>query len=146
MDDRKCANCIHLEVCAICKPWPFDCGCDQYLELVRKPITEKGQTMRAIDADKLPVQKIYHVDEAGYGATFYMVDVEDIKAAPTITYADLVPHGRWVGKYSSLGQCVYYRCSECGESEPRQGTTRAQAPYCANCGAKMDGGKDNERA
>lgn len=50
--------------------------------------------MRAVDADKLPVQKIYHVDEAGFGATYYMVDVEDIKAAPTITYADLVLHGR----------------------------------------------------
>ena len=35
MADRKCANCIHLEVCAICKPRPFDQGCDNYLELVR---------------------------------------------------------------------------------------------------------------
>lgn len=40
--------------------------------------------MRPVDADKLPVQKVYSVDEAGFGATYYMVDYEDIKSAPTI--------------------------------------------------------------
>ena len=44
--------------------------------------------MRAIDADKLPVHKAYCVDEAGFGATFYVVDKEDIDKAPTI---DVVP-------------------------------------------------------
>lgn len=51
MADRKCVNCIHLEVCAICKPWPFDQGCDNYLELVRckdcrfSIIAEDGRTL-----------------------------------------------------------------------------------------------------
>ena len=44
--------------------------------------------MRLIDADALPVHKAYCVDEAGFGATFYVVDKEDIDKALTI---DAVP-------------------------------------------------------
>lgn len=44
--------------------------------------------MKVIDADKLPVHKAYCVDEAGFGANFYVVDKEDIDNAPTI---DAVP-------------------------------------------------------
>ena len=40
--------------------------------------------MRLIDADALPVQKAYIVDEAGWGANFYVVDMRDIDEAPTI--------------------------------------------------------------
>ena len=40
--------------------------------------------MRLIDADALPVHKAYCVDEAGWGANFYVVDKSDIDAAPTI--------------------------------------------------------------
>lgn len=47
--------------------------------------------MRAIDADELPIHKAYCVDEAGFGATFYVVDKEDIDKAPTI---DAVPVAR----------------------------------------------------
>lgn len=52
--------------------------------------------------------------------------------------ATVQKHGCWVGHYSSIGNCFYYHCSECGESEPRQGTTRKKAPYCPECGAIMD--------
>lgn len=89
--------------------------------------------MKLIDADKLPVQKIYHVDEAGYGATFYMVDIEDIKAAPRITYTDIVPHGRWIMHDDELGlscECSVCHIETCGDS-----------PYCPNCGARMIGEK-----
>lgn len=44
--------------------------------------------MRLIDADMLPVHKAYCVDEAGWGANFYVVDKSDIDNAPTI---DAVP-------------------------------------------------------
>ena len=43
---------------------------------------------RMIDADALPVHKAYCVDEAGWGANFYVVDKSDIDKAPTI---DAVP-------------------------------------------------------
>ena len=46
--------------------------------------------MRAIDADKLPVHKAYCVDEAGFGANFYVVDKEDIDRAPTIDAVTVV--------------------------------------------------------
>ena len=51
--------------------------------------------MRLIDADALPIQKAYIVDEAGFGATFYVVDVENIDCSPTIDAVPVV-HGRWV--------------------------------------------------
>ena len=101
--------------------------------------------MRNVDADKLPVQKIYHVDEAGYGATFYMVDVEDIKAAPTITYEDLVPHAKWkIGKKEKLyfdwemnGWYDYPKvCSKCRYDATEYGA--GVGKFCPNCGAKMD--------
>jgi hypothetical protein len=44
--------------------------------------------MRPIDADALPVHKAYCVDEAGWGANFYVVDKSDIDNAPAI---DAVP-------------------------------------------------------
>ena len=44
--------------------------------------------MRLIDADALPVHKAYCVDEAGWGANFYVVGKSDIDNAPTI---DAVP-------------------------------------------------------
>ena len=44
--------------------------------------------MRLIDADTLPVHKAYCVDEAGWGANFYVVDKSDIDNALTI---DAVP-------------------------------------------------------
>ena len=44
--------------------------------------------MRLIDANALPVHKAYCVDEAGWGANFYVVDKSDIDKAPTI---DAVP-------------------------------------------------------
>lgn len=90
--------------------------------------------MRPIDADKLPVHKIYHVDEAGYGATFYIVDIEDVKAAPRIAYADIVPHGKWENFYYDESEDEFVRdCSICGKSHTRL------SPYCPNCGARMNG-------
>lgn len=43
---------------------------------------------RLIDADALPIHKAYCVDEAGWGANFYVADKSDIDNAPTI---DAVP-------------------------------------------------------
>ena len=55
---------------------------------------------RLIDANALPVHKAYCVDEAGWGANFYVVDKEDIDNAPTI---DAVP---------------VVRCKECKHYKP----------------------------
>ena len=59
--------------------------------------------MRLVNADTLPVHKAYCVDEAGWGANFYVVDKSDIDNAPTI---DAVPVVR-------CEDCEYYEAGEC---------------------------------
>lgn len=86
--------------------------------------------MRLINIDKLPVKKLYAADETGTEIVVYAVDVNDIKAAPTI---DAVPvrHGRWIINCDGY----YPYCSEC-KVEPDRGK---MTPYCPICGARMDG-------
>lgn len=68
-----------------------------------------------------------------------------IDCAPT---ADVVPvvHGRWddSGRYTFPSGATAVRCTNCGcaltESEYRLNNWN----YCPVCGAKMDGGADND--
>lgn len=64
--------------------------------------------------------------------------VATVLNAPT---ADVVPvvHGRWISFLDGdhIMPERYYRCSRCGRVESRR------QPYC-HCGAKMDGGADND--
>ena len=46
---------------------------------------------RLIDADKLPIAKEYCIDEAGFGASFYVVHKSDIDKAPTIEQPAWIP-------------------------------------------------------
>ena len=83
--------------------------------------------MRLIDADALPRY-------TGYALSAVEI-ARAVENAPTI---DAVPvrHGewQWISAYS------FYRCSECYEIAERR------TPYCPNCGAKMNGGKDDEHS
>lgn len=66
-----------------------------------------------------------------------------MEQTPTITYADLVPHGRWEVKVFSLTSCKKVVCSECGYSEqkgPAWEPSWGMPNYCPSCGARMDGG------
>lgn len=68
----------------------------------------------------------------------YVVFVRDIEAIPAADVVDARP-GRWV--YKPLWQgadAKYVECSEC--HKPAWWAT----DYCPNCGAKMDGGADDE--
>lgn len=67
-------------------------------------------------------------------------EIYDVLAkAPTLTYADLVPHGRWEVR----GQDLF--CTNCGgESGYNAFGASAFSDFCPNCGAKMDGGNENE--
>jgi len=94
--------------------------------------------MRAIDADKLV--KWLKIFVGSYTDNYARGYVDGIKRAiagatelaeTSITYADLVPHGRWKRRGRNLGEC-----SECGE------VVAARHRYCPNCGAKMDGGNE----
>ena len=59
-----------------------------------------------------------------------VLDSEVIDAAPVV-------HGWWIHDINNL-----YGCSECGERETMP--HKKLKNYCHNCGAKMDGRKDNE--
>ncbi|WP_195543672.1 hypothetical protein [Massiliimalia timonensis] len=67
-----------------------------------------------------------------------------IMELPTINPDDLVKHGEW--EDYGVGVC----CSNCGVSLFHQDTNNnwgiepSGFEYCPYCGAKMDGGKENE--
>ena len=87
--------------------------------------------MRLIDADAL-------IEEALTEGAYGYVDAFQIANAPTIDAA-LVRHGRWeCGK----------PCPVCGEDRFKGLDADIWAdwepPYCPNCGAKMNGGQNNE--
>ena len=56
---------------------------------------------RLIDANTLPVCKEYCVDEAGYGASFYVVHKSDIDKAQTVDAIELTPG------YKPGDVCIY---------------------------------------
>ena len=73
-------------------------------------------------------------------------DYEVVQMAPAVD-AEPMRHGRWerimefnCNTYESE---IEEKCSLCGRFVQRYGT-QPQDNYCPNCGAKMDGGADNE--
>ena len=66
-----------------------------------------------------------------------------MERTPTITYADLVPHGRWIdtGFENSTGNI--YICSACNKTnnpnkkDVEDGRAKEKPDFCPNCGAKM---------
>lgn len=88
--------------------------------------------MRLIDADV--ASRWMEQNEA------YM-DAEILRAIPTVDAVPVV-HGRW--EQDADGD---WYCTNCGEAVAicDSGKNRTyRKPYCPNCGAKMDGGADNE--
>ena len=70
-----------------------------------------------------------------------------VKNAPTINPDDLVKHGEWeeVRKENIWGDFVpVFKCSACRKYKIRTIGIIRKSNYCPNCGAKMDGGKENE--
>jgi hypothetical protein len=66
--------------------------------------------------------------------------VADDKAIIDAIGADVQPirHGRWVECCNELDK----KCSCCDEVH---GTIYEREPFCPNCGARMDGGADDDR-
>lgn len=63
-----------------------------------------------------------------------------IKNRPAVDVAPIV-HGRWIEK-SAHARKIYFECSHCGAQENKH--TAIKGYYCWRCGAKMDGGVDND--
>lgn len=90
---------------------------------------------------KALLEKAWEADtQCGY---VQVVDVGDIEDAPVVDAAPVV-HGRW-GEYESfpltpsLNGCP---CSVCKTHFSPSSIIIMK--YCPNCGAKMDGGDDND--
>lgn len=64
--------------------------------------------------------------------------VECILAEPAADVAPVV-HGRWVTHYRSGTPAAEGYVSTCCDM-----WNKRKSPYCPNCGAKMDGGGDDE--
>lgn len=83
---------------------------------------------------------IVNVYTAEQRRTDFEEALEAIEAVPT---ADVEPvrHGKWIEKHKkAFGRVreVSYDCSYCGNH------VYCKYNYCYNCGAKMDGGNENE--
>ncbi len=90
---------------------------------------------RLIEADALKERAI-RVSTVKEHCYMKAVGTREIDKAPTVDAVEVL-HGRWIGK-PLAGYCDV-RCSICrtvfsGNS--------GKWNYCPNCGAKMDGGKD----
>ena len=70
----------------------------------------------------------------------YGISLTAINAIPAADVVE-VKHGRWI--YNNMGG---WKCSECNNQAPFwcMASTQNLSDYCPNCGAKMDGGEDDE--
>ena len=82
---------------------------------------------------KALIEKAWEADtQCGY---VQVVDVGDIEDAPAVDAAPVV-HGEWIELHEENGHEVG-TCSHCLH-------VRIVDNYCPNCGAKMNGGNDND--
>lgn len=97
--------------------------------------------MRLINADALPVNTVYCVDDAGFGAKFdvvYKEDIDKARAIELVLLREPEPEQEGVWIYAPSGvvlggtDATYdYKCSLCGEYSVEG------SKYCPNCGKKM---------
>lgn len=76
-----------------------------------------------------------------------VVDVRDIEDAPAADVV-LVRYGRWIRYEDTQEHTVKYICPYCFDytafrEDPGYYTVRGNYIYCRKCGAKMDGGNED---
>lgn len=76
--------------------------------------------------------------ESGIYADAYNDLAEDFYRIPTADVAPVV-HGKWIEKTFLMGTSNF--CSLCG---CHYGMPHEKYNFCPNCGARMDGGAENE--
>ena len=104
--------------------------------------------MRPIDANVV-VKELLEIRSGlkeGFSKRFQQETIRKalrvVEEAPTLTYEDLVPHGRWVpleydGYADGFPVWDLWECSVC--QEEHEGDEDTLTPFCPNCGAKLDG-------
>lgn len=90
---------------------------------------------------KALLEKAWEADtQCGY---VQVVDVGDIEDAPAVDAAPVV-HGRW-GEYESFPLTPSLNGCPCSVCKTHfSPSSIIVMKYCPNCGAKMDGGDDND--
>lgn len=91
--------------------------------------------MRPVDADALYQAALDAFYRADLGHEEYDAIINFLDVAPVINPDNLIPHGRWI----ETEEGTY--CSECNKSPVQVGNFQIAnfiAPYCPNCGVKMD--------
>ena len=91
---------------------------------------EREALLKAVASWRTVVKSLY---DSGYDDCINSIE-DTVSDAPAADVQS-VKHGRWI--INSDG--YYPQCSECLK-EPQN---RAMTDWCPNCGAKMDGGKEN---
>lgn len=95
--------------------------------------------MRNIDADSL-MQRVVEIQASDKSPEARVGEIIiAISEAPTVDAVPVV-HGRW--KWYREENCVI--CSECGDVHYLGTMHQYSKNYCPNCGARMDGGENNE--
>lgn len=99
--------------------------------------------MRLIDADAL----IERLDEVYQDTSLYnewrwflTICEQEVENAPTI---DPVKHGRWIRWVQNKDEWPAAMCSECQEKVDADNEGQ-YTNYCPNCGARMDGGAEDD--
>lgn len=105
--------------------------------------------MRLIDAEKL--QRVFNevstsimrepkmTKDIEHIVRACIMTTEIINDAPTIE-AEPVKHGRWIKKLTY----VYCSCCQISWTKSFTESLRRTYKYCPNCGARMDGGVEND--
>lgn len=97
--------------------------------------------MNDLISRKALLEKAWEADtQCGY---VQVVDVGDIEGAPAVDAAPVV-HGRW-GEYESFSLTPSMNGCPCSVCKTHfSPSSIILMNYCPNCGAKMDGGNDND--
>ncbi len=103
---------------------------------------------RYIDADllRIEMEDLYehHIEMRNFSADGAVADcLTMLNNAPTADVEE-VKHGEWFLLDECSNEGVY--CSECHKKVYRKeyANQKVKSKFCPNCGAKMDGGKENE--
>jgi hypothetical protein len=110
---------------------------EDYISLARN-IKNTWDNMKDLDAMFIPKDvEVYVVDDDSKVEVVFdgKQELEKIDAEP-------VRHGHWIFNPKDAIEMMFTvpKCSECGAESPNGGN------YCPNCGAKMDGGKNETNA
>ena len=98
---------------------------------------ERYEYLRNASEKQLPGGYVQVDLEIQCGAIIAKEFLDKTKDAPTVDAVEVV-HGRWV--LGNANHREYMKCSVCIKSQTPTGVFT----YCPNCGAKMDGGINNE--